>query len=54
MRQAHVELQRCSTVLSVNDLAHEHVSAAGYGGDVDRARVACLSVLQDARDTGED
>ena len=52
MRQAHVELQRCSSVLGVNDLAHEYDFEAVPGTDVDRARMACFSALQDARDTG--
>ena len=54
VRQAHVELQRCSSVLGDTALEHEHVSVAVPGADVDRARMACLAALQDARDTGED
>ena len=54
MRQAHIELQRYSNVLGVNDLAHKEVFAAVPDADVDRARLACLSALQNARDAGED
>ena len=54
VRQARFELQRCSSVLGVDGLAHEPASAAVAGADENRARIACLSALQDARDTGED
>ena len=53
MQQARIELQRCSSVLGDNNLAHGYVSTAVPGTDVDRARMACFSALKDARDTGE-
>lgn len=54
VRQAHAELQRCSSVLGVSAPVREEASVPVPGVDVDRARVACLSALQDARDTGDD